>query len=471
VHHRFLLIDNTLESDHLVGPIPDEPFAALSTLKEIVIDDTALFIQLFRDKLLALEPDPDSQAKVNTVLQDFMGNTFDRISQLLPAKVLFGLDCNKIGSYLSLFVDLMSKIATPQQISKHLHRVLQQYTEAKTMRVFEDFVAIIADKTGRELFDQATTQFSAACGRLIGEFQILAMLNHPECCHFLIQQMSLMFGKLFEFFTTSNPHNALVYSVIASAFSEKDIPQIFEQLSRLDHDSPLQSLQEKTDRDCKAVVRACLTRFVAYRRQIADRFIADAVTQTRWIAISEPPSQVSPSIFQFCADLHSLSAEIVALIGLARQPEPADSDITAWRGRMLHAGSYGAAAVAPTFYGLRDEGIHHIDRLFMSVNRLHLCRDLEFEDQSIIRAIVMHSTKTLLEYVRLDCFSNHGFNQLQVDMYYLYSALTEKIGEQDQELFAGLIEEVVSSAADRTVDPVPLDVARLRELAAEARIR
>jgi hypothetical protein len=372
---------------------------------------------------------------------------------------LFDLDCNKIGSYLSLFVDLMSKIATEQQISKHLHRVLQQYTEARTMRVFDDFVATIGDKTGRDLFDEATAQFTSACGRLIGEFQILAMLNRPDCCHFLIQQMSLMFTR-----------NALVYSVIASVLSEKDIPQIFEQLSRLDHDSPLQSLQEKTDRDCKTVVRACLIRFVAYRRQLADRFLGDAMAGKRWIAVADPPTGVSAAISQFCAELYRLSAELVLLIALTKQAGPADADMTAWRGKMLRLGSYGAASVAPTFVGVRDEGIHHIDRLFMSVNRLHLSRELEFEAQSIIGAIIMYSMKTLLEFVRLDCFSSHGFNQIQVDVYFLYHSFVEKIGEQDTELFAGLIEEIVSSAADRTVEPIPLDTARLRDLAADAKL-
>jgi hypothetical protein len=470
VHHRFLLIDNTLESDHLGDPIPEEPFAALSTLKEIVINDTALFIRLFREKLLGLDPDRDVQAKVNPVLQDFMGNTFDRISQFLPSKVLFELDCNKMGSYLSLFADLMSKIATEQQIAKHLHRVLQQYTEAKTMRVFDDFVATIGDKSGRELFDQATAQFTSSCGRLIGEFHVLAMLNHPECCHFLIQQMSLMFGRVFEFFTTTNPENALVYSVIASAFSEKDIPEIFEQLSRLDQDSPLQSLQEKTSRDCKAVVHTCLARFVSYRRQIGDRFIEEVITQTQWVAISNPPSRVSPAISRFCADLQALSAEILGLIPLTRQPEPVAADMAALRGR-LRSGSYTANSFAPTFSGARDDGIPHIDRLFMSVNRLHLSRELRFEARSIIGAIVMYSLKTFLEFIRLSCFSSHGFNQIQVDVYSLYSVFSEKVGDQDQELFAGLIEEIISSAADRTAEPRSLDREHLAAIAASSGLR
>jgi hypothetical protein len=363
----------------------------------------------------------------------------------------------------------MAKIATQQQISKHLHRVLQQYTEAKTMRVFDEFVEAIAEKSGMELFEQATAQFPQACGRLIAEFQVLAMMNHPECSHFLIQQISLMFERLFNFFTTSVAGHALVYSVIASVFSEKDIPQIFEQLARLDHDSPLQSLQEKTEADCKSVVRACLTRFVAFRRQLSDRFLAEAMARTDWIAIADPPAGVSPAVAQFCADLAALSSEVLALIGLTHPVEPNDPDIGAWRSKILRPSAYASSAIAPTFVGLRDEGIHHIDRLFMSVNRLRLSRALEFDVQSIMGAIVMYAMKTLLEFVRLGCFSSNGFNQIQVDAYFLYAAFNEKIGEQDAELFAGLVEEIVSSAADRTVDPVPLDVARLTEIAGGAR--
>jgi hypothetical protein len=75
----------------------------------------------------------------------------------------------------------------------------------------------LGTKTGRELFDEATAQFTSSCGSPDrGNFEILAMLKiTPECCQLLdpadvsdVQSPVQLF--FFFFFTTSNPaHNAL----------------------------------------------------------------------------------------------------------------------------------------------------------------------------------------------------------------------------------------------------------------------
>jgi hypothetical protein len=257
-----------------------------------------------------------------------------------------------------------------------------------------------------------------------------------------------------------------VFSVIASVLSEKDLSQIFEQLANLSHESPLENIQEPIDMNCKDIIQKCLVRFVQYQRHISEKGIADAIGATNWIRVAKEPSGVRKEIRDFVAGMNRLTSEIVDRLALTRRQDASDPDLAAWRGRgtMLKSAPYSSGTVAPTFVGLRDEGIHQIDRLFMSVNQLHLSRQLDFESQSIVGAILVYSLKSMLEYVRLNCFSSHGFNQMQVDVFFLYTTFKEQINDQQQEIFPGLIEEIISSTADRTIEPIPLDVGLLRRL-------
>lgn len=141
--------------------------------------------------------------------------------------------------------------------------------------------------------------------------------------------------------------------------------------------------------------------------------------------------------------------------------ETGDSDSSAaWRSSVIKSASFYTNGNQPSFVGVREEDYHQIDRLFTSVNRLHLSKMLSFDVNSIITSIVMYCLKTFLEVIRLHSYSCSGFNQVQVDGYLLYECFNDKLGQTD--LINALIEEIISSSADQTVDPVPLDVSILR---------
>ena len=461
-HHWFLVIDNSLE----YKDIPEEPFSALSMLKDAAINDASLFVRLYREKLSDTESNAAEKNKMEGIVSDFMNSTFERIAQFLPVKSLFGLDCKSIGSYMSSFVDTMSDMASQQQISKHLHKILQQYTEAKTMRVYDQLAASMTGKSGMELFQHVTTHFFEACSGLISDFKVLAMMNHQECSHFLIQQISLMFEKIFQFFRTSDPQNALVYSVIACIFSEKDIPQIFEELSNLEQDSPLESLQERIFVDCKNVIHVCLKRFVAFQREVVDRIVFSLMNGTRWSSMREAPTTASREIRELIDHIDKLSQEVNGLLALTKTHDITESDSSSWqRKTVLKSTSFYSSPTTPTFCGIREDGIQQIDRLFTSVNRLHLNRTLEFDSASILASILMYSLKTMLELIRHQVFSNAGFNQVQVNVYILYQSFHDYVDQT--ELFSAMIEELISSAGDRTGAPVPLEVSDLQRIHTE----
>jgi hypothetical protein len=249
-------------------------------------------------------------------------------------------------------------------------------------------------------------------------------------------------------------------------FGKKEIPQIFEHLAALEHDSPLQSLQEQIYKDCRDSEQACLMRFVTYQRRLSDKLITDAITPVAWSTIAKEPVSMTGPVRAFIGDINRLNDEIPALFDLTKPLDSRENDPLTVKSRsMLRSGSFQTGTVVPTFFGVRDEEIHEVERLFTSVNRLHLNRPTRFAAQSVISSILMYPLKTMLELVRLNWFSSQGFNQIQVDVYAIYKAFTEKVDEPD--LFAALVEEIVSSAADRTFDPVPLDVAALMAISSD----
>lgn len=54
-----------------------------------------------------------------------------------------------------------------------------------------------------------------------------------------------------------------------------------------------------------------------------------------------------------------------------------------------------------------------------------------------------------------------GLQQLQVDVCYLRPKLLQLVGGADAEPVAQVLEEVVAAAADRSIDPAPLEAAAL----------
>lgn len=488
-HHRYLIIDNNLEYED----IPEEPFEALAKLKTLAIDDAETFIKLYKEKLIPLESNDENLSKVNGVLAEFMNSVFDRISKLLPAKILFNLDCNKIASYINLFEKMMEPIATHQQISRHMHTVLQQYTEAKTLTVFDQMKVIISkdeEFESQELFTTITTQFSQLCTHLIDEFQVLVMMSHKECSDFLIHQISTMFEKLFAYFLECDPKKSLVLAMVSLVFSQREILRVFDQLSHLESNSPLQSIQDKLSIDCKQVAKKCLSRYVTSRRLIENQMVIQGMRQFNWTCEDRrqslknqtlpedgdisTPNNATQDVLTFIDDIDDMFNEINLLLSLikeqseqgstlAQSNNPSSQFNSMQRSKSsMKSTSFYSNMNKPTFYGIREEGIHQIDRLFTSVNRLHLSQELGFDVQIILGAIIMYTLKSLLEVVRKNVFSCYGFNQIQVNGYYLYTEFEDKVNQQD--LFSALIEEIISSAADRTIDPAPLEVPTLQRI-------
>ncbi|KAM3720589.1 Vacuolar protein sorting-associated protein [Dirofilaria immitis] len=103
-----------------------------------------------------------------------------------------------------------------------------------------------------------------------------------------------------------------------------------------------------------------------------------------------------------------------------------------------------------------------LDKLWSE--RIDFCTNVEFNRISILTAIVNIALKSFLECVRLQIFSRSGLQQIQVDCCFLRQNLWRHLS--DEQIALSLIDEIVSSAVHRSIDPKLMEPATVKALCA-----
>jgi len=446
-HHRFLVIDNTLEYED----IPQNPFEALQKLDEIVIRDATLFIEMYKSHLIPATD--DKTTKVNGILVDFVNITFERIIQVFSSHHINECQTKEVGEFLKLFRLKLKFIASDSQLSLYCRKVLQSFTDYKLNDFFKTFTSVFDSKSSLNLINEIVMSFSSGIDTILNEFRDLSTV-FSDCSQFLIQQLSLGFEYLFEFFRLKSQSYSLLFSLICSMFSEFEIPKIFEKLSRFEQDLPLY-IQDQIQQQCKNVSMECLKHYVAHQKCVYDSSIIGSVWK-----ISKMPVSPSQFIITFSNSIVESNNEFFKVFSIARKEIDDGSNNRISRSPFKPRNLFGNGSF-PSFIGIRDEGIQ-IDRMFTSINRLKLQQPLTFDPLAITASILMHSVKSYLEVIRPQTFNQFEFNQIQIDMYYLYYQLKDKVIQT--ELFGSLIEEIINSSYERTNDPSPLDISNLSSI-------
>lgn len=95
----------------------------------------------------------------------------------------------------------------------------------------------------------------------------------------------------------------------------------------------------------------------------------------------------------------------------------------------------------------------HLAKLFKQ--KMEIFTKVEHTQESVVTTIVKLSLKSLQEFVRLQTFNRSGFQQIQLDIHFLRTALKD-IAE-DEAAVDFLLDEVIVSSAERCLDPIPLE--------------
>ena len=120
-----------------------------------------------------------------------------------------------------------------------------------------------------------------------------------------------------------------------------------------------------------------------------------------------------------------------------------------------HGGKRAAAA-----YGVNND---EMARLF--TEKIRIYTPVEFTAGSVVFCMVKIAVKAWLEVIRTRIFAKHSLHQMQVDAFVLKGSMARMISGEELRIVETLLSQVESSAEDRCVEPVPLDVSVLGKIA------
>lgn len=95
----------------------------------------------------------------------------------------------------------------------------------------------------------------------------------------------------------------------------------------------------------------------------------------------------------------------------------------------------------------------HLAKLFKQ--KVEIFTKVDYTQESVVTTIVKLCLKSLQEFVRLQTFNRSGFQQIQLDIQFLRTPLKETV--EDEAAIDFLLDEVIVSASERCLDPIPLE--------------
>ncbi|KAL3531532.1 hypothetical protein ACH5RR_010854 [Cinchona calisaya] len=96
---------------------------------------------------------------------------------------------------------------------------------------------------------------------------------------------------------------------------------------------------------------------------------------------------------------------------------------------------------------------NHLAKLFKQ--KMEIFTKIEHTQESVLTTILKLCLKSLQEFVRLQTFNRRGYQQIQLDTEFLRTTL--KDASEDEAATDFLLDEVIVAAAERCLDPVPMD--------------
>merc|ERR1712070_1343052 len=90
-----------------------------------------------------------------------------------------------------------------------------------------------------------------------------------------------------------------------------------------------------------------------------------------------------------------------------------------------------------------------------------------FNRNGAMVGILRVAFKALYEFVREETFGKYGLHQIQVDCAFLGEFLRDYVENEDAGVLDSLLDEVVTSAAQRCTEPVHMDLALIEKLCDE----
>jgi hypothetical protein len=399
-------------------------------------------------------------------LRNFRRDLLKRLWKFIDLEAVFHLNSEDFTRFLQLLSSRVSIVGLFQQRNGLVQQLVHRYIERSYDRLHEKTVEyisntdhVVAVDVG---FNETVQHFKTEAAQIVSQLEVLVK-EQPDAKFVVQQKLPPALTKILETFCMADSQVSLLAFGLSFIFSTRLIPFAFELIARFDPTSPLLNMQGGLQDEASKAARTCLHRFIANRRRMLSEVVCQGMNGTDWID-HRSARTVSISTRLVIEELSYTWSQVDWVVnkvakgadGSSHGSVPSRTKFSGFSGSAFHSSQ------GPLFHGLREDNVHQIDRLFTTVNRLHMGAEVEFESKPVLSAIVVYVVKTMLEYVRLNTFSSAGFNQMQIDAYFLYMSVCDKV--VDVGLFNAVIEEVLSSAADRTFEPIPLKLVVLQNI-------
>ncbi|XP_052289068.1 vacuolar protein sorting-associated protein 51 homolog isoform X2 [Citrus sinensis] len=196
-----------------------------------------------------------------------------------------------------------------------------------------------------------------------------------------------------------------------------------------------------------------LHHYINLRNQRISVLLRKRFTTPNWVKHKEP-REVHMFVDLLLQELEAIKKEVKQVLpqGLLRRHQRNDSNgsTNSSRSNPLREGKLSRTNTQKARSQLLET---HLAKLFKQ--KVEIFTKVECTQESVITTIVKFSLKSLQEFVRHQTFNRSGFQQIQLDIQYLRTPLKE--AAEDEAAIDFLLDEVSVAAAERCLDPIPLE--------------
>ncbi|KRZ69805.1 Vacuolar protein sorting-associated protein 51 -like protein [Trichinella papuae] len=203
----------------------------------------------------------------------------------------------------------------------------------------------------------------------------------------------------------------------------------------------------------RTVAKSLLRHFVMHEGFIFSQMISKSVETRDWLGCIEP-SSVRSVMKRIVEDLAAVEARVGQLFEEGNRKEQSSDSSRRTSSGLIELISFlfsrNSRPWAPSRSSIGDSALSNtLGKLWNE--RIDCFSEVEFTKVSIMTGLVKICLKTLLETVRLCTFGKYGLQQVQVDCHYLQLYLWRFVS--DENVVFTLLDEIVSSAVQRCVEP------------------
>ncbi|XP_031109419.1 vacuolar protein sorting-associated protein 51 homolog isoform X2 [Ipomoea triloba] len=262
------------------------------------------------------------------------------------------------------------------------------------------------------------------------------------------------------------PGLVLVLSQLSISIEQSVIPRITEEIAAFSggaargYDYGPAYVPAEICRTFHSAGETFLHMYINMRTQKLSVVLKKRFTTPNWMKHKEP-REVHMFVDLLLQELDAIGNEVKQILpeGLNRKHRRTDSNgsTTSSRSNPLRDDRLSRSNTQKARSQLLET---HLAKLFKQ--KMEIFTKVEHTQESVMTTIVKLCLKSLQEFARLQTFNRSGFQQIQLDFHFLKTSL--KNAAEDEAAVDFLLDEVIVAAAERCLDPVPLEPAILDKL-------